>query len=317
MKNLTFQNGNRMPVIGLGTWKSSPRVIKTTIIEALKIGYRHVDCAPIYGNEKEIGEAFKECFENQILTRDELWVTSKLWNDSHREEDVRPALESTLSDLQLDYLDLYLIHWPVAFKRGIHLPKNPESYYSLNEVPLAETWKAMQSAQQAGLTRHIGTSNFSINRLQDLKKTVGQGPELNQVELHPYLQQESLLKYCRENGIHTTAYSPLGSMDRHRSMKKDNDPVPLKNEIILKMALKKDISPAQLLISWQLHRGISVIPKSTNPGRLQQNFDAHKIVLSARDMDEIRSIDQHRRIVDGSFFDCREKGYSMTKLWDE
>lgn len=314
---MKYENNDKMPALGLGTWKSAPGVVKAAIIEALKIGYRHLDCAAIYGNEKEIGEAFTECFEKGILTRDELWVTSKLWNDSHREEDVRPALEKTLSDLQLDYLDLYLMHWPIAFKKGVHFPKDNDGFYTLEEVPLGETWKAMQAAQEGGLTRHIGTSNFSAQKLQHLKDIGGQGPEMNQVELHPYLQQDSLLKFCKENGIHMTAYSPLGSMDRHSSMKKEGEPIPLENETILRIAREKGISPAQVLISWQLHRGISVIPKSTNPKRLQQNFEAQEVSLSEDDLKSIAEIDQHRRIVDGSFFDCEDKGYSMTTLWDE
>jgi alcohol dehydrogenase (NADP+) len=188
MRTLTFQNNDKMPALGLGTWKSAPGDVKKAVIEAIKIGYRHIDCAAIYGNEKEIGEAFTECFEIGIVKREELWVTSKLWNDSHKAEDVRPALEKTLSDLGLDYLDLYLMHWPVAFRKGIVFPENDEGYIPLSEVPIAETWRAMQDVQKIGLTKHIGTSNFSSKKLQHLIDLGGQGPEMNQVELHPYLQ---------------------------------------------------------------------------------------------------------------------------------
>jgi len=317
MLYLTYSNFDQMPSLGLGTWKSSPGVVKKAIIEAIKLGYRHIDCAAIYGNEKEIGEALTECFETGIVQRDELWVTSKLWNDSHKMEDVESALRQTLSDLQLEYLDLYLVHWPVALERGVQIPENKEQYISLNEISITETWKGMQEAVKKGLAHHIGTSNFSAKKLKQLIDFGGQAPEMNQVELHPYLQQESLIQFCKTNNIHVTAYSPLGSMDRHASMKKEGEPIPLENETIKKIATEKGVTPAQILISWQLNRRVSVIPKSTNPERLKENFEAQHIELNSDDMKAIGSIDQHRRIVDGSFFTCEEKGYTMASLWDE
>lgn len=175
----------------------------------------------------------------------------------------------------------------------------------------------MQDAQAAGLIKHIGTSNFSAKKLQHLIDLGGQGPEMNQVELHPYLQQQGLIDFCHERNIHVTAYSPLGSMDRHKSMKKDGEPIPLENETVKSIAQEKGASPAQVLIGWQLHRDISVIPKSTNPERLKQNFESQELEFSSSDMEAISAIDQHRRIVDGSFFNCEEKGYTMSTLWDE
>lgn len=305
-----------MPALGLGTWKSDPGVVKEAIIEAIKIGYRHIDCAAIYKNEKEIGEAFTECFAQDLVKREELFVVSKLWNDSHKKEHVEPALKKTLSDLSLDYIDLYLVHWPVAFKHGLDFPESSDGYLSLDVVPLAETWKAMQEVKEKGLAKHIGTSNFSTKKLKDLIELGGQKPEMNQVEIQPYLQQQNMIDFCHEKGIHVTAYSPLGSMDRHPSFKKEGEPIPLENKTVIEIANKNNISAAQVLIRWQLQRGIAVIPKSTNPKRLKENFDTLQLSLSEEDMERIASLELNKRIIDGTFFDAPDKGYTARNLWD-
>lgn len=317
MHTLKFANKDEMPALGLGTWKSSPGEVKQAIIHAIEIGYRHIDCAAIYKNEAEIGEAINECINRGLVKREELWITSKLWNDAHKKSDVRNALQKTLTDLGLDYLDLYLIHWPVAFKNGTEFPQSSEGYLTLTDAPLSETWEAMQELREEGLVRHIGTSNFSQKKLQHLIDLGGQKPEVNQVELHPYLQQQALLDFCLANDIHVTAYSPLGSMDRPDAFKKEGEPVPLKNETILDIAKSNQISPAQVLIRWQLQRNISVIPKSTNPARLKENFNSLGVELSQSQMNEIAALDQHKRIIDGSFFLAPEKGYTLESLWDE
>ncbi len=317
MHTLTFSNNDKMPALGLGTWKSAPGEVKQAVIHAIEIGYRHIDCAAIYQNEAEIGDAIAECIEKGLVKREDLWITSKLWNDAHKQNEVEVALKKTLKDLRLDYLDLYLIHWPVVFKNGIDFPENSEGYLRLSEVPLSETWSAMQQLQKGGVIQHIGTSNFSRKKLQHLIDLEGQQPEMNQVELHPYLQQQDLLEYCHENGIHVTAYSPLGSMDRPEVFKKQGEPIPLENETIVAIAEKNQISPAQVLIRWQLQRNISVIPKSTNPKRLKENFDTLKIELNDAEMDEIAALDQHKRIIDGAFFVAPDKGYTLESLWDE
>jgi len=317
MKSLTYTNGDDMPAFGLGTWKSAPGEVEHAVIEAVKLGYRHIDCAAIYENENEVGQGLLRCIEEGIVTREDLWITSKLWNNAHKEEDARPAIEKTLADLKIDYLDLYLVHWPVAFRKDVILPENTEGFLSLDEATLEETWSAMQALQKEALTKHIGVSNFSIRKLQLLIDLGGQQPEMNQVELHPSLQQQALVDFCRTNEILVTAYSPLGSMDRPGSMKKDGEPAPLENKIIRSIAAVHEASPAQILIAWALERHTSVIPKSTNPKRLKENFEAQKIELSENEMAQIAKLDEHERIIDGSFFTAPDKGYTKEALWDE
>lgn len=301
--------------IGLGTWKSRPGEVKQAIIEAIKCGYRHIDCAAIYMNEKEIGEAFTYCFENNIVKREDLWVTSKLWNNAHKKEDVIPALKQTLSDLQLDYLDLYIIHWPVAIKNEVINATQPSDYLPLTEVPIIETWSMMEEAKKEGLTKHIGVSNFSIKKLTDLYEKATIKPEVNQVELHPYLQQDNLVEFCKKYNIMLTAYSPLGSGDRSAGMKKDNEPSLLENEVIKSIANKHNVSTAQVLIAWHLHRGYTVIPKSTNAERIKQNFLAFEVKLDENDLSEIKKLDKHYRYVDGKFFEIPGNGYE--NIYDE
>lgn len=186
MTHLTFRNNDQMPLFGLGTWKSPPNDAYHAVFEAIKIGYRHIDCAHIYKNEKEIGEAFAKAFKEGWVKREELWITSKLWNDCHEEQHVLPALKQTLQDLQLDYLDLYLIHWPVAVKHGVDFASNREDFLSPEEAPLKKTWAAMEKGFELGLTRHIGVSNFNIAKLKEILATARIRPEMNQVELHPF-----------------------------------------------------------------------------------------------------------------------------------
>lgn len=317
MKTLQFSNGDSMPILGLGTWKSKPGEVYEAVKAALRVGYRHIDCARIYGNEAEIGQAFAESFQAGIVKREDIWVTSKLWNDSHAPEHVQPGLAETLSDLQLDYLDLFLMHWPVALKKGASFPLSAEKMISLDDLPLEATWGAMESLVDKGLCRHIGVSNFSLPKLKSLMAAAKLKPELNQVELHPYLQQNDLLKFCRQNGIHMTAYSPLGSPDRPDSLKAEDEPVLMEDPTITAIAERRGLSPAQVLIAWAIHRGTAVIPKSVNPKRIEQNLATAAVSLTDEDLAEIANLDRHRRYVDGTIWVVEGGPYTMANLWDE
>lgn len=315
MKKLSFENGDTMPVVGLGTWKATGTEIKKTIKEAVHMGYRHIDTATIYGNEKEIGDALQELFADRVVTRDELFITSKLWNNAHHPEDVLPALQESLDRLRLKYLDLYLIHWPIAFKHGVMSPENASDYVSLEEVPIAETWKKFEQAKQQGLAKHIGVSNFSVTKLKDLLGKAKLQPEVNQVELQPMLQQSDLINYCNENQILVTAYSPLGSGDRSEAMKSGDEPNLFEIPAIQNIAEKHSVHPAAVLVAWHVNRGTSVIPKSTNPDHMKSNLQAANLVLDSEDMETIAALDRNYRFITGKFFECPEKGY--VNVYDE
>ena len=317
MRTATFTNGNSMPLLGLGTWKSAPREVGTAVREAIRLGYRHIDCASVYGNEAEVGEAIRSAIDAGDVRREELWITSKLWCNAHGRENVEAALRRTLDDLGLAWLDLYLIHWPVPIKPGVAFPSSAEDLLPLAQVPLEFTWEGMEAALEAGLTRHIGVSNFSSRKLHDLLAHCRIRPEVNQVERHPLLQQPSLVADCAAEGVHLTAYSPLGSQDRPAALKGADEPVLLENPLIGAIAAEHGCSPAQVLIAWQLQSGISTIPKSVSPARLLENLAAAEITLTPVDLERIAALDQHLRLVDGSFWLLEGGPWSLKTLWDE
>ena len=312
MKYYTFSNGDKMPALGLGTWKSQKGEVYRAIHEAVKVGYRHIDCAAIYGNEVEIGQAFSDLFKNGIVKREDLWITSKLWNSAHEDDRVIPAIEKTLSDLRLDYLDLYLVHWPVALKHGTGFPTSADEFLSIDKVPIPATWKKMEKIQQNSKARHIGVSNFSVKKIKTLLETCNVKPEVNQIELHPYLQQNAMLEFCNKAGIILTAYSPLGS-----DLPKGDSPNIMNDPVIATIAQNHSATPAQILIAWAIQRGTSVIPKSVKPERIRQNFESEKLQLTTEEMKLIARLDKHIRYIAGGLWCMPGSGITYETLWDE
>eukprot|EP00741_Cyanophora_paradoxa_P012128 tig00020601_g11716.t1 len=292
-----LNTGAEIPVLGLGTWASPPKTVGPVVEAALeKEGYRHLDLAHVYENEAEVGQALKSVFSRGSLKRDEVFITSKLWNTYHERDMVRKGIERTLKDLQVDCLDLYLVHWPVAFKAGPKLmPPHPSGKgVETVEVPLLETWQAMEELVQAGLTKAIGVSNFSAEQLVELEKGGWKiVPAVNQVEAHPYLPQDDLVEFCKSKGIHVTAYSPLGA---NPAIRQPGQPVLMKDELVLEVAKRVGKSPAQVLLRWALQRQaghMSAIPKTANPARLAENISVFDFELDGLSMDLLNEIGYH------------------------
>lgn len=316
MKYLNFKNGDKMPALGLGTWKSAKGEIYTAIRLAIEIGYRHVDCALFYGNEPEIGEAFADALKAGDVKREDLFVTSKLWNNAHLPQKVQPNIEQSLKDLQLDYLDLYLIHWPVAVQPHIGFPQTSADMMSLSEIPLATTWESMVKQKDNQLAKHIGVSNFSIKKILDISQKVGIMPEANQLESHLFLQQNVLLDFCKANGIVFTAFCPLGSADRPANRIFADEPKLFENIIIKEIAEKNTISMAQVMLAWAVQRGTAVIPKSVNKQRLKENLVAADIILPDVDMNTLANINLDYRYIKGNFWCLEGSDYTFENLWD-
>jgi alcohol dehydrogenase (NADP+) len=310
MPSLPFARGDAMPALGLGTWRLPPETTAATVRTALELGYHHLDAAAIYGNEPQIGQALRQAFADGLVQREELWITGKLWNDCHEPHEVRPALERTLADLGLEQLDLYLMHWPLAQRRGVAMASRPEEQLSLEQVPLAATWAAMEELVDQGLSRHIGVSNFSGAKLKALSAGARIRPEALQIERHPLLQQNDLLAWCRANGVVVTGYGPLGSNGANRP------PLVLQHPQVVALAAQRGLTPAQLLLAWGIGCGTAVIPKSVQPARLVENLAAADAVLDRELMEQLSALDQGRRLIDGGFW-CLEGGpYTLENLWD-
>jgi alcohol dehydrogenase (NADP+) len=310
MPALPFRNGDAMPALGLGSWRLPPEITAATVRTALELGYRHLDAASIYGNEPEIGEALRGAFAAGLVRREELWITGKLWNDCHEPHEVRPALERSLAHLGLKQLDLYLIHWPLAQRRGVAFPSTPDEQLSLEQVPLAATWAAMEELVDQGLVRHIGVSNFSGAKLKALSAGARIRPEVLQIERHPLLQQNELIAWCREHGVVVTGYGPLGSSGANRP------PLVLEQPQVVALAAQRGLTPAQLLLAWGIGCGTAVIPKSVQPARLAENLAAAGEALDGELMERLTALDEGRRLIDGRF-SCLEGGpYTLERLWD-
>lgn len=309
---LTLASGDQLPAVGLGLWKIPTPQTADLVQTAVRAGYRHFDAACDYGNEAEAGAGFRAAIQAGACRRDELWITSKLWNTYHKSEHVRPACERSLRDLGVDYLDLYLIHFPIALEYvspEVRYP--PEWFYDPAAkdprmkpaaVPLAETWRAMEELVTAGLVKNIGVCNFGCSLVRDLLSYARIRPAVLQVELHPYLTQERLLRYCREERIAVTGFSPLGASSYlSLNMAKPDESV-LEQPVVKQAAARLDKTPAQVVLRWGVQRGTAVVPKTTHPARLAENLAIFDFELSADEMRAISALDRGRRFNDPGQF---------------
>jgi len=300
---MKLNNGESIPVLGVGTWLSEKGQVKNAVKHALSIGYRHIDCAWIYGNESEIGEALEQSWSG-LLKREHVWITSKLWNTKHHPDDVESALLDSLKMLQTEYLDLFLIHWPVDLLRGDDpFPKIPNDNTGENApaspaISLSDTWRAMERLVENGLVKSIGVSNFNQQQIQEILRTARIPPAILQIESHPYLQQTELFQFCKQNGIKVTTFSPLGNPNPERPGASKDDPVVFKDPVMMDIGKHYGKTPAQVAIRWQIDRGAIVIPKSVHPERLEQNCDIWDFSLSSRDMERISTLERNWRAVD-------------------
>ncbi|XP_003386238.2 PREDICTED: alcohol dehydrogenase [NADP(+)]-like [Amphimedon queenslandica] len=291
--SVSLFDGQQIPLVGLGTWKSKPGQVESAVSVALDAGYKLIDGAHVYGNEQEVGNALKEKI-GAGLNRKDLFIVSKLWNTKHRESDVRPALLNTLKDLQLDYIDLYLIHWPISFVPGDNkFPKNPDGSMQYDSVPPLETWRAMEKLVDEGLVRYIGLSNFNSQQVDEIMSNCRIQPAVLQCEAHPYLNQQRLLDHISKYKIVFQAYSPLGSPDRPWA--RSGEPVLLDNPTVAEIGKRYNKSVAQVLIRFQVERGVVVIPKSVTPERIRSNFDVFDFKLTQEEMQTLLGLETNWR----------------------
>jgi diketogulonate reductase-like aldo/keto reductase len=316
----TAYTGARIPAIGLGTFGSdrfSGEAIAEAVKGAIEVGYRHIDCAAVYGNEHLVGQSLRDAVQSGVR-REDLWITSKLWNDKHNEKDVIPACEQSLKDLQLDYLDLYLIHWPFPnyHAAGVDVTsRDPHAKPYIHEDYM-KTWRQLERLVEMGLVRHIGTSNMTIPKLRLLLRDARIQPTANEMELHPHFQQPELFKFVVENGIIPIGFSPMGSPRRPDRDRIEGDTVDIEDPVIVRIAQRLNVHPAYVCVAWAVQHGHIPIPFSVKREQIESNLHAAiSAPLTDADMMEIKDIDKNCRLIKGQVFLWKE-GQSWEDLWD-
>jgi len=314
-----LHTGARMPAIGLGTFGSdrvSAAEVAAAVEDAAVVGYRHFDCASVYGNEHEIGYALQQI--RRGIGREQLWITSKLWNDKHGENDVIPSCKQSLTDLRLPYLDLYLIHWPFPnyHPPGCDVTSRSEGAKPYIHAEFMKTWRKMEELVDLGLVRHIGTSNMTIPKLKLVLRDARIKPAVNEMELHPHFQQPELFDFVRSNGMVPVGYCPIGSPGRPERDRTPDDTVPLEDPVLIKIANRLKVHPVFVCIKWAVQRGQVPIPFSTNRDHYLGNLES--VVsepLKDDEMREISTIDRNCRLIKGQVFLWKD-GQSWEDLWD-
>jgi alcohol dehydrogenase (NADP+) len=313
-------NGSKIPAIGLGTFGSdcfTNEEIANAVKGAIKVGYRHIDCAAIYGNERVIGKALQESFGNG-LSRKELWITSKLWNDMHAEENVIPACRKTLNDLQIDYLDLYLVHWPFPnhHAEGCEVTSRSSNAKSYIHDDYMKTWRQMEKLVELGLVKNIGTSNMTIPKMEFVLRDAKIKPAVNEMELHPHFQQKEFFEYLIKNEVQPIGFCPIGSPTRPERDKTESDTVDVEDPVIKRIAERLNVHPAVVCIKWAFQRGQIPIPFSVYENEYLSNLQCCvSEPLTDYEMSEIESIDKDCRLIKGQVFLWKDN-QSWEDLWD-
>lgn len=302
--------GIKIPLVGLGTASNNQNheEIKTAVLSALEVGYRHFDTASLYRSECALGDALKEACLKGLVAREEVFVTTKLWCEDL--DDPVSALRTSLKNLQLEYVDLYLIHWPLRLRKGASFPIPVENDFL--PLDLESTWQGMEQCVHLGLTKAIGVSNFSCKKIGDLLSHAKIPPAVNQVEMHPLWQQKKLRDYCSKVNIHVSAWSPLGGLPNAQGSNGVMD-----NPVIKEIAEKHGKTTAQVILKWGLDQGVSVLPKSYNKGRITQNFQLFDWSLTAEDHSKISRLEQKKATRAEEVVNSTTSPYkSVEELWD-